>query len=101
KNRLKSKRDGIWRLSFGNQLGTHAYAWTSARSPRICVACNNQVIPGAKLPRICVDITQPPTHMRSSLLSRQAAYAHIRDPTHMHQQPRICVAKHIKHHVET
>ncbi|MED6191011.1 hypothetical protein PIB30_111828, partial [Stylosanthes scabra] len=47
KNRLKSQKDEGWKLSFGTQPGTHAYAWKSARSPRIGVACNNQVIPGA------------------------------------------------------
>ncbi|MED6213861.1 hypothetical protein PIB30_097467, partial [Stylosanthes scabra] len=74
----------------GSQLGAHAYAWHAT----------TKVIPGAKLLRICVDINQPPTHMRSSLLSRQAAYAHTSETPCMHvQQPRICVASHVQHHV--
>ncbi|MED6215227.1 hypothetical protein PIB30_111296, partial [Stylosanthes scabra] len=122
KNRLKSQKDEGWKLSFVTQPGTHAYAWKSARSPCICVACNNQVSPGPKLPRICGVITQPSMHMRGKLPHHVPSHVwkevNVTLSLTSLSEPRICagskymrgqarpasrldVTKHVKLHVWT
>ncbi|MED6177662.1 hypothetical protein PIB30_100259, partial [Stylosanthes scabra] len=54
---------------------THAYAWRISPRP----------FPEFKVPRICVDISQLPTHMRDPLLPSKAS---------IKVTPRICASSH-------